>query len=156
MIKLIFYKGRTRLFNRAVSDWTRSPYSHCELVAEEHEDGTASCWSSSFQDGGVRLKRMRLHMENWDTLVVPGDLAAAIRWFEAHEGDKYDWFGLVGFVLRPVTGFKNRQFCSEAIAGARGMHQSWRFDPGTLYAALLDQEIKPELLIPPLPKLDYT
>ena len=136
MIKVLFYKGRSRAFNRAVSSWTRGNYSHCEIVAEEHQDGTATCWSSSFQDGGVRCKRMNLHMENWDTLIVPGDLETVVRWFEAHEGDKYDWLGLIGFVFRPIKGFANRTFCSEALAASIGLSEPWRFDPNTLYCAL--------------------
>lgn len=153
-IKIIFYKGRTRLFNRAVSDWTRGPYSHCELIAQEHEDGSVTCWSSSFQDGGVRVRRMVLDPDNWDTLVVPGDLDAAIRWFEAHEGDKYDWLALVGFVFRPIKGFDNRVFCNESISEAIGMSDGWRFDPNSFHAALGLWQINPEVLIPPRQSLD--
>ena len=32
MVKIAFYKGKSRLFNKVVSWWTRGPYSHTELV----------------------------------------------------------------------------------------------------------------------------
>ena len=47
-VQLALYKGRGTLFNALIRWWTRSPYSHCELVI----NGT--CYSSSIRDGGVR------------------------------------------------------------------------------------------------------
>ena len=127
-MKLAFYKGRTRLFDRAVQWWTRGPYSHVELV---FSDGIAA--SSSVRDGGVRLKRIEWKPERWDFVDAIGDEGAARRWFEAHVGQRYDYLGLFGFLWRPNGGANRRWFCSEAVAAALGMTDAWRFCPNTLY-----------------------
>ncbi len=129
-MQIAFYKGRTRLFNRLTAWWTNGPYSHCELVV----DGV--CWSSSFMDGGVRVKKMDLDPDRWDVIDVPGDVTAAQQWFSDHHGDDYDVLGLFGFLWRPWRDDKDRWFCSEALAAALGFADAWRFCPNTLHAAL--------------------
>ncbi|MBS7724580.1 hypothetical protein I0E51_06075 [Pseudomonas lalucatii] len=67
LIYLALYKGRGRLFNRLIRLWTRSRYSHCELVMP---DGR---WlSASAMDGGVRAKRIELDLAHWDLIPCPG------------------------------------------------------------------------------------
>ena len=53
---IAFYRGRARLFNRLVCWWLRGPYSHCEALIDPLPDGRWLCASSSYMDGGVRLK----------------------------------------------------------------------------------------------------
>lgn len=136
-MKIAFYKGRKRLFNRLVSWWTRGPYSHTELVREtEPGSGIYHCFSSSFLDGGVRLKRMPLDPEHWDLVDVEGDWDAAADWFAEHLGAGYDVIGLAGLVLRRVPDARGRFFCSEAVAASLGYPESWRLDPNTLHAVV--------------------
>ena len=135
-LTVAFYKGRKRLFNRLVSWYLRGAYSHCELVTRTDENGVSDCISSSFMDGGVRLKRMRLDPAHWDLVEVDGDPRKVHYWLDMHEGDGYDVLGLLGFVWRRQKGYQDKWFCSEAVAEALGMQESWRFDPMTLWAAL--------------------
>lgn len=135
-MKIIFYRGRTRLFNRAVSFLTSGPYSHCEVVIDELSDGSVVSWSSSHLDGGVRRKVMLLNADNWDVLEIPGDASTVAAWFEAHKGCGYDSLGLAGFIFRPIRGFSEKYFCSEAVAASLGVTEPWRFDPNTLAAML--------------------
>lgn len=130
-MRIAFYKGRHRLFDRVVQWWTRGPYSHVELL---FSDGLAA--SSSIRDGGVRLKVIKFVPERWDILPIEGDEAAARAWFDSHLGQGYDAAGLFGFVWRPAAGETRRWFCSEAVAAALGMGDAWRFCPNTLAAAL--------------------
>jgi hypothetical protein len=131
MVQVAFYKGKTRFFNRAVAWWTRGPYSHCELIV----DGKS--YSSSFLDGGVRVKEIVYDPEHWDIVDVPwADAAKAVAWFEAHMGLKYDVVGLAGFVVRRVEDDRGKYFCSEAVASSLGYEDAWRFDPNTLYPVL--------------------
>ncbi len=132
-MRLAFYKGRTRLFNRAVSWWTHGPYSHTELILGNEMDGTLVCASSSCVDGGVRFKNMALDDNHWDVMEIRGDSLAAYNWFMAHTGLPYDVLGLAGFVGRRGLDDKNKWFCSEACAAALGMEEPWRYDPNTLY-----------------------
>ena len=136
MLRAAFYKsthpGLPGVYNRLVRWWTRSPYSHVELV---FGDGRAA--SSSAMDGGVRIKSIEFEPDKWDFVDLPESLAlSALKWFDEHEGAAYDYWGNVHFVLPPVGGGKRNWFCSEAVAAALGMPDPGRFDPGPLHAAL--------------------
>ena len=131
-----FYTGRTRLFNRLVCWWLRGAYSHCEALIDPLPDGRWLCASSSYLDGGVRLKVIELHPDRWALVGVPADAGRVRQWFERRAGQGYDVPGLLGFVWRRTRAAPHRWFCSEAVAAALGYREAWRFDPCTLHAAL--------------------
>jgi hypothetical protein len=138
-----FYKG-TRpgmagLYSHGVRFWTRSPYSHCELV---FSDGWAA--SASFIDGGVRFKQIAFDPDNWDFIELPVSLERAARdWFGSHVGEPYDVWGNVRFLIPPLRDSANAWFCSEAFAASLGMPEPWRYDPGTLSRVLAYYYDKP-------------
>lgn len=131
-----FYKGRKRLFNRLTAWWLRGAYSHCELVLGADAQGLTICASSSFMDGGVRVKHMVLDPDHWDLIEVAGSLTDARDWLQQHAGQGYDLLGLVGFIARVLGHDKARWVCSEAVAAMLGLPDAWRFDPCSLWAAL--------------------
>jgi surface antigen len=139
-MKVAFYKatrpGIQGWFNRAVRWWTNGPYSHCEVVLNVLSDGSCQCASSSFIDGGVRLKTIKLDPEHWDVVDYPADRYAVIEWFSQQHGKKYDTLGLFGFIWRRADGHKKRWHCSESVAAALGFEQPWRLDPNSLYWVL--------------------
>jgi len=129
LIYLALYKGRGTLFNRLIRFWTRSAYSHCELVLP---DGR---WlSASAMDGGVRAKRIELDLEHWDLIPVPwADARQILHLFEKHQGNGYDWLGLFGSQLLPLTiDNRRRMFCSEFCAAALGFPLAQRYSPALL------------------------
>ncbi len=129
LIYLALYKGRGTLFNRLVRLWTRSKYSHCELVLA---DGR---WlSASAMDGGVRAKRIELNLEHWDLIPLPwADQRQVTRVFLANAGLGYDFFGLFGSQLLPVgLHSRRRWFCSEFCAAALGFPMPQRYSPAQL------------------------
>lgn len=134
-MKVAFYKGRKRLFNRLVAWYLRGDYSHCELILSE-SIGVSECASSSYLDGGVRTKRMVLDPEHWDIIEVGGDENYVRSWLSYYEEDRYDILGLLGFVWRRESGMSEKWFCSEAVAAMLGIEEPWRFDPMNLYFAL--------------------
>lgn len=126
---LALYKARGTLFNRLIRLWTRSPYSHCELVMP---DGR---WlSASGRDGGVRAKRIELDLAHWDLIPLPwADAQLIERVFAEHEGKGYDWLGLLGSQLVPLTiDNPRRMFCSEFCAAALGFPLAQRYSPALL------------------------
>lgn len=135
-MKAAFYKG-TRpgiagLYSILTRWWTKSKYSHVELVLP-----TGRAWSSSFEDGGVRSKLIDFDPARWDLVDLPPALEqAAVAWFEAHRGAGYDLVGNLQFVLSPIPHSRRRWFCSEAVAAALGIPDPWRYSPGTLASAL--------------------
>lgn len=118
MLQVAFYKSSFGdLFDKAISWWTKGPYSHCELVLPNGQ-----CFSSSPRDGGVRIKDIDLTDGKWDiwTLKIDsdGDIARIVEWGRQHLGKGYDWFGVFGFVFAPFHQEKDKWFCSEVIAAA--------------------------------------
>lgn len=133
-MKIALYRGTrsgwSGLFSLLVRLWTRSSFSHCELILP----GELSA-SASWLDGGVRLKHINYaaHPERWVILDVEGDEAYAMWWFRERLGKSYDILGLLGFIW-PSRGGKDKWFCSEAIMAALGYSEAHRFHPGHLHA----------------------
>lgn len=140
-MKVAFYKSRHRLFDALVRMWSRKAYSHCELIVESF-NGQTTCLSSSFRDGGVRMKTITLDPSRWDIVDVPFFVpkSRAHEWSKAHEGQGYDVLGLLGFVVRPIRGSSKRWVCSEAVADVLGFADSWRFDLAVLHSVLTRQK----------------
>jgi hypothetical protein len=126
---LAFYKARGTWFDRLIRFVTRSPYSHVEVAITPLPNGRWLCGSSSVRDGGVRLKAITLSQDNWDLCFVGGDAYAVRAWFEARAGERYDWLGVLRFVLPFVGQSSRRWFCSEACLAALGLVETWRFSP---------------------------
>jgi hypothetical protein len=131
-----FYKGTPPgvrgVYNRLIRWWTRSEYSHGELI---FSDGMAG--SSSFMDGGVRFKNIDFDPCKWDFIELPAALEPAARaWFELHQGEGYDLLGNLQFVVARVAHDKRKWFCDEAMAAALGVPDPWRYDPATLASTL--------------------
>lgn len=131
MLHIAFRYGDRRLFSRFVCWWQSNDASHCELVLSR-EGEVFECASASYLDHGVRVKHMPLPATKWRIYRIPGDAAAARAWFEAHQGEGYDLFGLLGFAWRPWRGVERDWWCSEACAAALSWREPWRKDVADL------------------------
>lgn len=117
-MKIAFYKAEFGTkYDRAIGFFTRSPYSHCEIVMSD-----GKCWSSSRRDGGVRSKYIDL-TEKWDTFDLVGefDEIAINYWFSLRTEDKYDYLGAVSSFFRIDLTSENKKFCSEVCAMVLGI-----------------------------------
>lgn len=112
----------------AVRIWTRSRWSHAELVI----DGV--CFSSSPRDGGVRSKVIDLSSGRWDVFQVAADEAQALRWFGEHVGNRYDWAGIWRFVVPFLPHARNRWFCFESVGSALGLAGAHKLHANDLHA----------------------
>jgi len=107
--------------------WTRSAYSHCELVI----DGW--CYSSSIRDGGVRRKQIDLTQPHWTVINIDADEAKVLALFERTKGEPYGWLDLLTQqVLRTPFNDRRRWFCSEWVAAALGLPIPETWTPGML------------------------
>lgn len=136
-MQLAMYRGpATELMHKigheATCLITNSIYSHCELVID------GKCWSSSMRDKGVRGKVIELDSGHWDVFRMKRLYAGvsftrfALAWFEAHEGDPYDWRGCARFVVPFLPQRRSAFFCSEAVAAALGLARPELFSPQSL------------------------
>lgn len=113
---LAFYRGAFGgKFDRLIDAWTNGPYSHAELWLDGPAH-MARCFSSSSRDGGTRYKVIDLDSGKWDAIALP--FTELDRWIiERHIAElghkKYDWLGILGFVLPWGEHDDNDRFCSE-------------------------------------------
>lgn len=137
-IRAAFYKGKGDFFDHLVRIWTRSEYSHVELVIEDR------WYTSSPRDGGVRFRYLEADSSHWDFIDIRGIEASKVEIFlisQLHK--KYDWLGIFLTQVFPLgIDDPNRWFCSEIVAAALqhgGLacerHFSW-YSPKRLYEDL--------------------
>ena len=106
--------------------WTRSAYSHCELVI----DGW--CYSSSIQDGGVRRKQIDLAQPHWTVIDIDVDPAKVLVLFERTKGEPYGWLDLITQQVLRLPVSSAGWFCSEWVAAALGLTDPEIWSPGML------------------------
>lgn len=109
-----YYKGRGTLADGLIRFWTRSKYSHSEIII----DGV--WYSSSARDGGARSKIFTPNPQNWDYEIIEIDLTWSMYVFQKHKGKGYDWLGIALSQIIPINHHhKHKVFCSELNANMR-------------------------------------
>lgn len=127
LVQLALYKARGRIGNRLIRWWTRSQYSHCELIL----NGIA--YSSSLQDGGVRNKHIDFDPDHWDILPLPWVNAARLRaHYQDTAGQPYGWPDLIWRQILNRAGNSKGWFCSEWCAAVIGLPNPQIYSPATL------------------------
>ena len=119
-IKVAFFKGEGNIINRIVRWWTNSIYSHAELVLP---DGITWLGISPFLKSKVDSRfKIEYEPSEWDFIsikVTQEQLDIIMEFFEATEGQGYDWAGMLLSQFLPCKiKHKKRWYCSEWIAYA--------------------------------------
>ena len=157
-IQIAFYKDDPSRLHRFIRWWTKSKYSHAELIMPDGE----TWWSISPFLGSAVASRQRTTLNNperWDYLtfnlswrqpVREYQLAQLNKFIENTRGHRYDW---IGMLLSQCTPFlikhRNKWYCSEWIAHALvkarivmwdslKIYDTPEMSPGKLYDLLLD------------------
>lgn len=114
MLQVAFYKGPGKFVDWLIRFWTRSNYSHCEILFPDEVMFSADAWTNR-----VRYTHY-FDKANWDFVpidVPEGSVWALREWCNARVGKEYDWWGVVRFVLPFVKQDPTKWFCSE-LCGA--------------------------------------
>jgi len=157
ILRIAFYKGKGLLRDRFIRWWTKSSYSHVELVVPNNGG-----WIGIYPPHNpvVKLNNPDIYNGNdWDFIsmsVTDCQLKTILNFYEETKGQSYDW---VGMILSHITPFKirrtNKWYCSEWVAYALSLsgimdwenlalYKSNRLPPQKLYEALICQtEITP-------------
>ena len=119
-IKIAFYKGEGNFINQIVRWWTKSIYSHAELVLP---DNVTWIGISPFLKSKVASrKKLLVPYGEWDFVeieVTREQLDIVMEFFEYTEGQGYDWVGMLLSQFLPCKiKHKKRWYCSEWIAYA--------------------------------------
>jgi hypothetical protein len=140
--RLAFYKAKNGdIFDKLIAWWTRSPYSHCEIVIGN------KWYSSSPRDGRVRKAIIEPNPDSWDYIDVPMNTMDEVlveTLFKKYDGAKYDFMGILLSQILPLgMHSKSKWFCSEICAYVLqnvdklpyGKEPNW-YSPGRLYSRL--------------------
>ena len=139
-MKIAFYKGKGGWFNKAIRLWTRSNYTHVELIIDD------TWYSSSHTDGGVRERVISGNSGNWDIYSIEGDQPFALLMYELSLGCKYDWPGIFFSQVLPLGRHaKSRYFCSELIGDMLGIEDPHTYAPHELFNLLNNQDLIKEI-----------
>ena len=119
-IKVAFYKGKGDYLNGIVRWWTKSVYSHAELVLP---DGITWIGISPFLKSKVASrKKLMTKYTDWDFItidVTQEQVDIIMEFFDDTEGHGYDWVGMLLSQFLPCKiKHKKRWYCSEWIAYA--------------------------------------
>lgn len=150
-VYLALYKNKRSLRKeplKALADgitrfFTKGGYSHCEIAVQRtefthghhYEHQTVwDCYSSSVQDGGVRLKQIDVSdSTKWDLIQLNNVSEEQIKaYFDRTSGKAYDWWGAIGIALG-IKQKRSKYFCSEWCFNAiHSSEEGWRFSPNQL------------------------
>jgi hypothetical protein len=122
-IKIAFYKGHGRLRDKLVRLWTRSPYSHVELVLPDNKG-----WMGIYPPDSPRVRNNTLNnqdLHEWDFIelrVTEDQVEAILDFYDLTRDQSYDW---IGMTLSHILPFRvkhiNKWYCSEWVAYALGL-----------------------------------
>ena len=133
-MKIAFFRGNT-FIGKVIRLWTRSQYSHTEILLCDYQDGTYDCLSADYIDG-VRINRLSISLDEWDIVDIDFPISKVYEWYSSNYGKGYDYLGLLGFVISPLKQTKSRWFCSEIPADILGFKLSSRISPSLLYSII--------------------
>ena len=119
-VRIAFYKGHGDWRNKVIRWWTKSEYSHAELVLP---DGLTWLSISPILSSCVASRKKPEHdPSRWDFLefeISDEQLQIILNFFEDTEGDRYDWLGMILSQFLPYAiKRRERWYCSEWIAYA--------------------------------------
>ena len=119
-ICVAFYKGDGNVLNKIVRKWTKSVYSHAELILNDEKT-----WISitPFLKSKIYSKENPEYNKNeWDFLdisVTPEQHRIIEEFYELTEGCSYDWVGMLFSQFLPFRiKQESKWYCSEWIAYA--------------------------------------
>ena len=119
-IKVAFYCGKGSWVNKIIRWWTKSPYSHAELIMPDNKTWIGI---SPFKTSRLDVhENLNYNHEEWETLelqVSQEQLDVISEFFESTRGSRYDWVGMLLSQFLPYhIKRKNKWYCSEWIAYA--------------------------------------
>ena len=128
-IAVAFYKGEGLRRDRFVRWWTRSQYSHVELVMP---NGTMAGIRPPEDPIVRRRSLLGIKEDDWDFIeisVTEKQLRKIRKFIESTKGQGYDWLGMIASHLTPCkVKLPNKWYCSEWVLYALTVSKvfSWK------------------------------
>ena len=129
--QLAFYKGKGTITDKIIKFWTKSKYSHVELIIKDE------WYSTSPRIKTIQKRKLTPNNEHWDYIDIEVNNKFVQDFFKRTEGAKYDWAGIFLSQFLPLNlHSKRRWFCSEWVAEVTqivNIGDGNKFSPGKLY-----------------------
>tara|TARA_B100000085_G_scaffold123031_1_gene112011 strand:- start:18006 stop:18494 length:489 start_codon:yes stop_codon:yes gene_type:complete len=116
-IWIALYKGKGNFINSIVRRWTKSQYSHAELILDDKQTWIGI--SPFIKSKITERKNVEYNPENWDFYEIPvtgEQYQTILDFYDITQGSSYDW---VGMLLSQFLSFRIKQkhkwYCSEWI-----------------------------------------
>ena len=155
VVKVAFYKGKGNWINKIIRWWTKSSYSHAELVLPNEMTWIGI---SPFLSSRVESRYNIIYKpSNWDFVnlnVTEQQYSTMLDFFKETKGCKYDWIGMLFSQFLPFhIKRKDKWYCSEWIAYALRVSGffNWQviklydqcdLSPGVLHELIMKQKRK--------------
>lgn len=129
-VTIAFYKGRGLKRDRLIRWWTKSRYSHVELILP---DGNISGIRPPYYSLVTTRAIKKLNESEWDLLEVEvsnSQLGLLQGFIASTEGQGYDWLGMIASNISPLkVRAPGRWYCSEWVAYALSVSGvlPWKF-----------------------------
>ena len=156
VVKIAFYKGRGNWKNKIIRWWTKSEYSHAELVLPNEITWISI---SPLLTGKVSARSIYevKNLQDWDFLSFELSWREPVRDYQLEQlnsfisetnGAKYDWTGMICSQIFPyLIKHRDKWYCSEWIAHALvkarvvmwddlHIYRTPNLSPGKLYEVL--------------------
>jgi len=161
-VSVAFYKGKGNWKNKIIRWWTKSPYSHAELILPNEITWVSISPFLTSRVAGRSVHEVQ-NLNDWDFLsfdlswrepVKEYQIKQIYSFIEETSGARYDWVGMILSQIFPyLIKHRDRWYCSEWIAHSlvKGRIVKWdklqiyktpNLSPGKLYEILKDH--KPE------------
>jgi|ETNvirenome_6_85_1030632.scaffolds.fasta_scaffold00014_35 hypothetical protein len=152
-IRIAFYKGKGKWKEKIIRWWTKSPYSHAELIMPDNY--TWISISPLLKSTVSSRIKTDFDLQKWDFVefeITQEQHNVLLDFYDETKGCKYDWIGMIMSQLLPFhIKRKNKWYCSEWIAYALRIAGiiNWRsikiydrcdLSPGTLYNLVIEEK----------------
>jgi len=131
-VTLAFYKAKGSLMDKAIRIWTKSKYSHVEVIYSGKSYGNIPG-----EDMSVRSRVHSYNTNSWDLVHIDIDIDYFLEFYEKTKDYKYDWVGIFLSQIFPFnTDQRKKFFCSEWAAEACQLCEKGkgnRYSPGEVY-----------------------
>lgn len=134
MTYIMFYKGKGDWTDWLIRVFTRSKYSHCEVLSQGDMYGVSSPLMKV-----SKAENKHYNPKDWDRIAVDIKKNKILYFFKRTKDMKYDWIAIILSQIFPFRlHSKKKYICSEWVAELLEWNKPHRYSPQDVYERLKD------------------
>jgi hypothetical protein len=138
----IIFARNNKIASFFIRLFTLSKWCHCAILDGDYVIDTTLATGCR----RILFSEWKQHYTAYEIVDMPiADKELGLRYAYSCIGCKYDWMGIVSYILYKDYQSPDKQFCSELVANYLGIeYKTWSLSPATLYR--ISKELKGWLL----------